>query len=201
MTTEPATRPPDGHTDVVSTPSVQPAAGRQPARRWTRWLPRYPWSGTAGALLLGCSSLTPSLLPRGWLLQGLIAGITAAIGYGLGVAVAWFVAAGTDRRRPAASRRLAWQALAVAGPALLLIALGFGLYWQQQVHLLMGLDPPEGYSAVGIVVVAGLVFAGRVAIAPRGRGAGPPPGRGAGRGPAGRGTGRHTSELPARPYT
>src|SRR3712207_852040 len=165
MTTEPATRPPDGHTDVVSTPSVQPAAGRQPARRWTRWLPRYPWSGTAGALLLGCSSLTPSLLPRGWLLQGLIAGITAAIGYGLGVAVAWFVAEGTDRRLPAGSRRLAWQALAVAGPALLLIALGFGLYWQQQVHLLMGLDPPEGYSAVGIVAVAVLVFAGLVAIA------------------------------------
>ena len=164
MTTEPATRPPDGPPDVLP-PPVPAGDGRQPARRWTLWLPRYPWSGTGGAVLLGCSSLTPSLLPRGWLLQGLLAGITAAIGYGLGVAVAWFVAEVTDRRLSAGSRRLAWQALAVAGPALVRLALGFGLYWPRQLPLLMGLDPPEVFSSVGILVVAVLVFAGLVAIA------------------------------------
>src|SRR3712207_6932187 len=151
MTTEPATRPPSADTDVLPPQGTAPAPGRShPGLRWTRWLPRYPWSGTTGALLLGCASLTPSLLPRGWLLQGLIAGITAAIGYGLGVAVAWFVAEVTDRRLSAGSRRLAWRALAVAGPALVLIALGFGLYWEQQIHRLMGLEPPEEFSAVGI---------------------------------------------------
>jgi uncharacterized membrane protein len=165
MATEPVTRPPARDTDASSPSAAPEGAGGRPARRWLRWLPRYPWSGVTGALLLGCSSLTPSLLPRGWLLQGLIAGLTAAIGYGLGVAVAWFVAEVTDRRLSAGARRLAWQAVAVAGPALVLIALGFGLYWQQQIHLLMGLEPPEGFSAVGIVVVAVLVFAGLVAIA------------------------------------
>jgi uncharacterized membrane protein len=118
-----------------------------------------------GAVLLGCASLTPSLLPRGWLLQGLIAGITAAIGYGMGVAAAWFVAELTDRRLSAGTRRLAWQVLAVTGPALVLIALGFGAYWQRQIHLLMGLEPPEGFSSAGIVVAAVVVFAGVVAIA------------------------------------
>ena len=34
-----------------------------------------------------CLSLTPSLLPRDWLFQGLIGGINAAIGYGIGVVV------------------------------------------------------------------------------------------------------------------
>src|SRR5215213_231013 len=135
MTAEPTTRPSPGGPEVArSAPPAGPAAGGdRTGRRWRRWLPRYTWSGTLGALLLGCSSLTPSLLPRGWLLQGIIAGLTAAIGYGLGVAVAWFVAEVTDRRLSAGSRRLAWRALAVAGPALVLIALGFGLYWQQQI--------------------------------------------------------------------
>jgi len=38
--------------------------------------------GCWGALIAGCLSFTPSLLPRGGIVQGLIWGITAAIGYG-----------------------------------------------------------------------------------------------------------------------
>ncbi|MGY1631119.1 alpha/beta hydrolase [Geodermatophilus sp. SYSU D01186] len=165
MTTEPATRPLSGEPDVAPPVDVPDGAAGRPARRWTRWLPRYTWSGTVGAVLFGCSSLTPSLLPRGWLLQGVIGGVTAAIGYGLGVAVAWSVAEVTDRRVSARLRRRAWQVLAVVGPALVLIALGFGAYWQREIHLLMGVEPPEGYSSIGIVVVAVAVFALFVAIA------------------------------------
>src|SRR5215212_2191780 len=93
MTAQPTTTPAPGGTDVVaSPPAVEPvAAGRRPAPGWRRRLPRYTWSGTLGAVLFGCSSLTPSLLPRGWIIQGLIGGITAAIGYGVGVTLAWFV--------------------------------------------------------------------------------------------------------------
>src|SRR5918997_3391044 len=127
MTANPTTRPSAGGAEVASPPPVAPAAGGdRPRRRWQRWLPRYTWSGALGALLFGCASLTPSLLPRGWLLQGLIAGITAAIGYGVGVAIAWFVAELTESRMSRGFRRGAWKALAVAGapllPPLLLVA-------------------------------------------------------------------------------
>jgi uncharacterized membrane protein len=169
MTAEPAvgpTREPGhGGTDVDTgrpsrTPPAAPEEGdRRPPRRWLRWLPRYTWSGTVGALLFGCGSLTPSLLPRGWVLQGLIAGITAAIGYGVGVAVAWFVAEVTESRMSVGFRRRAWQVLAVAGTLLCLVMLWLGARWQREIHELMGLTPPEGYSSVGIVVVAVLVFA------------------------------------------
>src|ERR687883_521342 len=98
MTTEPMTRPPADASPPPGSAATPGEVRRPPARRWLRWLPRYPWSGTVGALLLGCASLTPSLLPRGWLLQGLIAGITAAIGYGIGAIAAWFVRELTDRR-------------------------------------------------------------------------------------------------------
>ena len=34
-------------------------------------------------------SLTPSLLPRAWPVQGVVSGFTVAAGYGIGVALAW----------------------------------------------------------------------------------------------------------------
>jgi uncharacterized membrane protein len=157
MTAEPTTRPSRGGTDVASPPPAVPEAGGATRRR--RWLPRYTWSGTVGALLFGCSSLTPSLLPRGWVLQGLIAGITAAIGYGVGVTVAWFVAELTQSRLSPGFRRRAWQVLAVAGALLCLVMLWLGAGWQRDIHELMGLEAPAGYSSVGIVVLAVLVFA------------------------------------------
>ena len=147
MTAEPTTRPADGGTDVPEPPPTAAAEGgdRHP-RRWSRWLPRYTWSGTVGALLFGCLSLTPSLLPRGWVLQGLIAGITAAIGYGVGVTVAWFVAELTESRMSAGFRRRAWQVLAAAGALLCVVMLWLGAGWQRDIHELMGLDAPAGYT-------------------------------------------------------
>jgi uncharacterized membrane protein len=168
MTVEPTTRPSRSGTDVAPPPTAVPAAGEAVPprrwRRWRRWLPRYTWSGALGAVLFGCASLTPSLLPRGWVLQGLIAGITAAIGYGVGVTVAWFVAEVTERRVSAGFRRRAWQVLAAAGPLFCLVMLWLGAGWQRQIHELMGLDPPNGYSSVGVIVVAVLVFALFVAV-------------------------------------
>jgi uncharacterized membrane protein len=166
MTAEPSTRTSGGGTVAAPPPppSVSVARGGSPTRRWRRWLPRYTWSGTLAAVLFGCSALTPSLLPRGWLLQGIVAGITAAIGYGVGVTIAWFVAELTEGRLSPGARRRAWQVLAVAGTLLCLVMLWFGAQWQREINELMGLTPPEGYSSVGVVVVAVLVFALFVAI-------------------------------------
>ncbi len=166
MTAEPATRPAAGGQDAGDPPGATSRAdGERPARRWLRRLPRYSWSGTVGAVLFGCASLTPSLLPRGWVLQGLIAGVTAAIGYGAGTTVAWFVAELTESRLSPAFRRRAWQVLAVAGPLLCLVMLWLGAGWQRDLHELMGVDAPAGYTAAGIVVLAVLLFALLVAIA------------------------------------
>src|SRR4051795_7859615 len=151
MVTPPVTRSPE---DVPA-----PAAAAPRRRRVWRWLPRYTWSGTTGALLAGCSSLTPSLLPRGWLVQGIVGGITAAIGYGLGTTIAWFVAELTETRLSPVFRRRAWQVLAVLGAALVVVMLVLGAHWQAHIHELMGLADPSGWSWAGIGVVAVLVFA------------------------------------------
>lgn len=54
---------------------------RPPGGAWLRRHVVLSLPGCWGALALACLSFTPSLLPRGFL-QGLIWGITAAIGYG-----------------------------------------------------------------------------------------------------------------------
>jgi uncharacterized membrane protein len=139
--------------------AAEPPPPVQTSRTWRRWLPHYRWSGTLGALPAGYSSFTPSLLPRGWLLQGLIAGVTAAIGYGIAVFVAWFVLTALDRQPGPALRRRAWQVLALLGPVIGLVMLGLGRGWQADTHRLMGLDAPPAYNGVWIVVVAVGTFA------------------------------------------
>jgi uncharacterized membrane protein len=138
-------------------PQTDEADERRPGRRRLRWLPRYTWSGTLGALLFGCASLTPSLLPRGWVLQGLISGITAAIGYGLAVTVAWSVAELTESRMSHGFRRRAWQVLAAGGVLLCVVLLWLAAGWQRDIHELMRLKAPAGYKSFGIVVLAVLV--------------------------------------------
>ncbi len=58
---------------------------RHPLLRWAWSLVRLDFVGIAVGALFFCLSLTPSLLPRDWLFAGLIGGINAAIGYGIGV--------------------------------------------------------------------------------------------------------------------
>lgn len=65
--------------------------GRHPLVVWAWGLRSLDFTGIAFGALFFCWSLTPSLLPRDWLFQGLIGGINAAIGYGFGCAVGWAV--------------------------------------------------------------------------------------------------------------
>lgn len=54
---------------------------------WAWGLLRLDFCGIVFGALFFCLSLTPSLLPRDWIFQGLIGGATAAIGYGIGVLI------------------------------------------------------------------------------------------------------------------
>ena len=93
--------------------------------------------GCWGALIAGCLSFTPSLLPRSGIIQGIVWGITAAIGYGLGVIGAWIWRAFADRepRRP---RRRSWLAFFISAAVLTVVFFGLGQYWQYLIRKLMG---------------------------------------------------------------
>ena len=66
---------------------------RAKARMLPNWLERL-WRSLSGVgLCLGtlffAASLTPSLIPRGFLIQGALSGLCFAIGYGIGIAWQW----------------------------------------------------------------------------------------------------------------
>ncbi|MFD6893240.1 alpha/beta hydrolase [Rhodococcus sp. NPDC060086] len=113
--------------------------------------------GCWGALLFACLSFTPSLLPRGGLLQGMICGITAAIGYGLGVFAAFVWRAFADRgpRRP---RRVSWYVFLITGAVLFAGAFSAGQYWQHEIRALMGVSEYTIALVVLSPVVAAVMF-------------------------------------------
>src|SRR5215469_12371398 len=116
----------------VATESPRPARHGKPRRLLYLTLP-----GCWGALIFGCLSFTPSLLPRGGVIQGIVFGITAAIGYGLGVLAAaiWRAFADRQPRRP---KRWSWLTFFIAGGALYAAGFALGQYWQYEIRKLMG---------------------------------------------------------------
>lgn len=121
---------------------------------------RYTFSGLVGANLFFCLSLTPSLLPRGFLIQGLISGVLAATGYGLGVLTAWLVQQFSRRPLPQAARP-AWYALAGVAVVSTVVFLYLDSGWQRQLHELMGMTPP---ARVGFLVVLPVALVTAVAL-------------------------------------
>src|SRR5436190_14222968 len=124
---------------------------------------RYTLPGAWVALVFACLAFTPSLLPRSALLQGVVCGITAAVGYGVGVAGAWTWRAFADRD-PRPVRPGAWRVFAISATVLLAAAVGLGQWWQAQLRDLMGAPTPNPLLLVLLPLVAVAFFTGLVAV-------------------------------------
>ena len=115
---------------------------RHPLIVWAWRLAHLDFVGVAFAALFFCLSLTPSLLPRDWLFQGLIGGLLAAIGYGLGVLVVWAVRRMTDRPLPQPTPA-AWRTLAVLAAAATVVFLVLDAGWQRDGALYLARTRPQ----------------------------------------------------------
>jgi uncharacterized membrane protein len=118
-------------------------------------------SGVAGVFF--CLSLTPSLLPRGWLLQGVVGGLSAAMGYALGaLAGALLRLFWLPSRR---TRATATAALLTALPLAFALFLWLGARWQRALRARLGIAPLETYDGMAVVVTAALTFGALLALA------------------------------------
>jgi uncharacterized membrane protein len=115
--------------------------------------------GVWGALLLAWLSFTPSLLPRGPVTQGIVGGISGAIGYGLGVLAAsvWRAFADRDPRPAGAS---AWRWTAVAAVVGTTVAVIVGRVTQGRVLELMGGAPGPAW----LILLTPVLLVGVLAV-------------------------------------
>jgi len=109
-----------------------------------------------GALFLA-ASLTPSLIPRSFLLQGVLAGTCFAIGYGAGAALLWLweylqlPVAGRNLRRNAT-----WGAAALA--AVVVVAFSWrAAEWQNSIRERVDMPPVHTGHPIEVMAIAALV--------------------------------------------
>ena len=143
------TLPPAG-SHPADTPNTDGFADR--ARRYGRSL--HP-VGLAVALLFFCWSLTPSLLPRLWYLQGVATGISIATGYGIGCLAAWAVRrCGISPRYSERTKRIGrWTLLGftvVLVPAFAIL----GAVSQQVVRDLVGVEEEHEANYLLVLMIS-----------------------------------------------
>ena len=127
----------------------------EPAKRpW--WLRHYTFTGTAVGLVFLWLSMTPSLLPRGPLFQGIVSGAAGAIGYGLGVFVVWLVRFMRSKDTSPPAPRWAWIALVVVGIIGQILVIVWFHVWQDDVRDLNGV-PRLGFWDHPLTAVLSIV--------------------------------------------
>ena len=142
---------------------------RRLPRRFRKLTERFLRSLSVVGLILGtlffALSLTPSLVPRPFTMQGLLSGMAVAAGYGLGVAGRWLW---HYIQLPVMRGRSRWVFKGLLGLICLGIAIAFLIQaseWQNSVHALMGLPPVETSRPFSVGMIASAVFVALLLIA------------------------------------
>ncbi len=107
-----------------------------PKKPW--WVRHYTFTGTALGLVFLWFSMTPSLLPRGPLFQGLVSGAAGATGYGLGVFAVWLVRYMGSKDTSPPAPRWAWLTLVGIGAIGQILMTVYFHVWQDEVRDLNG---------------------------------------------------------------
>ncbi len=153
-----------GHTEAVteraSTSAMLRARGGVVVRR-VEAVVDLNYVGLVLATLFFGLSVTPSLVPRDWLFQGLISGINAAIGYGLGCVLEWvfrrWVRSLIPIPSPSDRVRYVLKAILLVGCALVAaVMLVQSARWQREITSLMGMagTTTPAYLRTGLLSVA-----------------------------------------------
>lgn len=148
---------------AAETPAEEPAEKPAPEpaddRDW--WERRYTFTGTAVGLVFLWLSMTPSLLPRGPLFQGLVSGAAGATGYALGVFAVWLVRFMLSKDTSPRPPKVAWIVLVVLGIVGTIGMIIWFHVWQDHVRDVMGVPRLKWHDyplAAVLAIVALFVF-------------------------------------------
>jgi uncharacterized membrane protein len=110
-------------------------------------------------LLFLAASLTPSLIPRDPILQGILGGLVMALGY-LSWRIIELIWLAADMPKPKGRfLRILEITLGLGVLVVLVAALRYALLWQNDLRNRMGLEPATGAHLTEILMIAAIVFA------------------------------------------
>ena len=121
--------------------------------------PRLNFGGIVGGTIFLWLSLTPSLLPRSWPTQGVVSGLAAVSGYGIGAAISAMVHAWSSFDPTPEVERRSRHVLYVVAALGTLLFLWWSASWQDELRELVGLEPDGAFTPVQVVVAAAIVAA------------------------------------------
>lgn len=145
----------------------EPTQDDRPPSPWPYRLNRYrrqlSFVGMLTATVFLFLSMSPSLLPRGPMFQGIVSGASAALGYMLGVFASWlFWFMLSKERRPRSERVRPWWWWAPLG-LVAVIGTGVMLYqfqnWQNEVRDIVHVEHLSWTAYPAVAFVAVVVFA------------------------------------------
>ena len=133
------------------------------------WVARFTASLSVIGVLTGtlffAASLTPSLLPRTYVMQALLSGVSLSAGYGIGVFASWLWAYVGLPSPPARIQRYILYAASALCVAVAFTFLWQASGWQNSVRELMELPPVDTAHLVRVGGIAFIVFVVLLAIA------------------------------------
>ncbi len=133
------------------------------------WLGRYARSFSFWGLVIGAiffaASLTPSLLPRHFAVQGVLSGLALAVGYGVGVLCVW-IWRYLELPRPAVEldRWSKWTS-AIGATILMASFLWRATVWQNSIRALMEMEPVATaypWRVAGLALFTGVLLVAAV---------------------------------------
>ena len=126
------------------------------------WVRQFRASLSTPGLVVGtlffAASLSPSLLPRAYITQGLISGMALASGYAIGVGYRWIWSYLELPLPPAHAQRVTLRVAAALSVATALAFLWQASEWQNSVRVLMELEPVDSARPFRVGTIAFVVF-------------------------------------------
>lgn len=131
------------------------------AKSLDKYWQSFSFIGLVFAALFFSASVTPSLLPRPYFVQGLLSGFAIAIGYGLGVSLLLLYQFLEFKNPSERIQTISKQVTSVAVAVLFIVSLWKMAYWQNSIRELMNLPALETaypYRMAFIALVMGTIL-------------------------------------------
>ena len=113
-------------------------------RDWTeRYWKSFSFVGLVFATLFFSASVTPSLLPRNFVVQGLLSGFALAAGYGVGICAVLLYKFLEFREPTEKLQRISKPVTTVIVALVFVLCLKKMTFWQNSIRQLMEMEPLE----------------------------------------------------------